>query len=140
MLLTIGLAEPLHIAYIPRFLPPSWQVIYMWLPNGWDWIYPAAWTLTGLVALAGIRWVFMLRAGFFMAGLLFSSWSIAGIPAITLNLGGNVQGSMANAFTAGLCFLVAFYVRRGERSDKIDVQIARLGGVVRQVGTDDQAE
>lgn len=133
LLLIIGLAEPLHIAYIPKFLPPSWVVIYMVLPNGWDWIYPALWTVTGLAALAGVRWVFWLRAGFFMAGCLFASWAIAGVPAITMHLGGNVQGVAANAFTAGLCFLVAFYVKRGERSDRM---VKRMAEVVYQADDD----
>jgi hypothetical protein len=112
---------------IPRFLPPSWQVIYMVLPNGWDWIYPALWTLTGLVALAGVRWPGALRWGFRMCAFLFLSWALAGIPAITLHLGGNLQGVAANLFTAGLAWLASYYVGVGVRGDRINAKIAKLG-------------
>lgn len=122
--LTIGLSELLHVG--PRFLPPSWQVIYRILPNGWDWVYPELWVLTGLVGLAGIRWPTALRIAFRMSAVLFLSWAVAGIPALMLGLGGNIQGSAANAFTAGCAWVLAYYVKQGVRGNQINVQVSRL--------------
>lgn len=127
--LTIGLADLLSL--FPRFLPPSWQVIYMLIPDGWERIYPVLWTVTGLVALAGIRWSGALRLGFRMSAVLFLSWGVAGIQAMNLGLGGNIQGSTANVFCASLAWLASYYVGVGERSDVIDVKIAQIANQVR---------
>lgn len=127
--LIIGLADPLSAPLnlpFPRFLPPSWQVIYMVLPSGFDWIYPALWIATGIVAMSGVWRVDALRWGFRMSSLLFLSWAIAGIPAMTLGLGGNIQGVSANLFIAGLAWLSHYNVGVAERSDKIDVGIAKI--------------
>lgn len=130
--LIIGIADPLNLPY-SQFLPPSWQVMYRLLPNGFDWVYPALWIMTGLVALAGVRWPTALRWGFRMSSLLYLSWGLAGIVAMVLELGGNIQGSTANLYIAGTVWVVSYYVGVGERADKIDVEVVKLAEQKREI-------
>lgn len=125
LLVIIGLTEPLQLP-VPRFLPPSWQVIYLLLPNGFDWLYPAAWTLAGLVSVAGFRWAGPLRWGFRLTAMLFFSWGLAGIPAITMKLGGNVQGVSANLITAILAWNASYSVGVAEHGDEMNAGLVEL--------------
>jgi hypothetical protein len=122
--LTIGLSELFRIG--PRFLPPSWQVIYLILPDKLDWLYPALWALTGVVAIFGIRWPAAVRISLRLSSALFLTWGIAGIPAMTLGLGGNIQGAMANVFTAGCALVLSYYISLGVRGNQINAQVVRL--------------
>lgn len=121
--LIIGLSTFFEIG--PRFLPPSWIVIYRYVPGG-EWLYPLLWIATGVIAGFGARFSFGLRLGFRMSTFLFLTWAIAGIPAWLMGIGGNPQGISANLFIAGCALVLSYYVSSGIRSDKIDRQVERL--------------
>ncbi len=135
--LTIGLPELLKIG--PRFVPPSWLLIYSLLP-GWEWLYPALFVLTGLVAAIGGWHPVALRLAFRLSSIAFLLWGIAGIYAWHAALGGNIPGSAANLYIAGAAWVLAHYVSIGERSNRIDKQVARLGEQVRQAGESSKAD
>lgn len=128
--LTIGMSELTRIG--PRFLPPSWQVIYMVLPDGFDWTYPWLWAMTGVMFMAGIVSPRVLRLGFRLSALLFLSWGLAGIPAMALGLGSNIPGTVANIFTAGGMWVLSHYVRLGVQGDATNAQVVRLAEQLRQ--------
>lgn len=128
--LLIGVGGLLDIG--PHFLPPSWQVIYSVLPASLAWLYPALWTLAGVVGVLGIWLPTALRIGFYLSAALFLAWGLAGIPAMILGLGGNLQGTAANLYTAGLAWLTTYYVSVGVRGDAINVQVVRLAEKVQQ--------
>lgn len=128
--LIIGISGLFDIG--PQFLPPSWVIISR-VPGG-DWIYPLLWTLTGIVAIFGVKYPFALRLGFRMSAILFLAWGIAGIPAWLTGIGGNIQGVAANLFIAGCALVLSYYVSAGVRSDKIDKQVEKLADQINHSG------
>lgn len=134
MHLLIGLSVLLHVG--PQFLPPSWLVIYAYVPAG-QWVYPGLWVMTGIVAAIGIREPSALRLGFRMSSLLFLTWGTAGIPAWLTGLGGNIQGLAANFLIAGCLWVLSHYVSIGIRGDEINEQVVRLAEQVEEATADE---
>lgn len=129
--LIIGLSTFFEVG--PTFLPPSWVIIYRYIPGG-EWIYPLLWIITGVIAAFGARFPFGLRLGFRMSAFLFLAWATAGIPAWITGIGGNPQGIAANLFIAGCALVLSYYVSSGLRSDKIDKQVERLAEQINHSG------
>lgn len=131
--LLIGLSGLFNIG--PTFLPPSWQVIYLVLPNSLDWLYPALWVVAGVLSLLGIRSLRAMRAGFYLSSALFLIWGSAGIPAMIMGIGGNLQGISANLYTSGLAWLVTYYATMGQRGNEINTELVKLDEKVHQATT-----
>lgn len=134
MHLVIGAPESLGIG--PRYLPASWVVIYHFLPDWADWLWPALFVLTGLVAAVGVRCPYSMRLGFNLSALIFFTWAVAGVYSWSIGSGGNIPGAAANFYIAGCAWTLAHYVSLGERGDAIDEQVTLLG---EQVGLTDDA-
>lgn len=130
MHLIIGLSGLFNIG--PRFLPPSWVQLYSIIP-GTEWAYPTAYVLTGIVAVIGVKRPSALRWSCCMSAMLFFVWGLLGIYSISQGTGGNIQGSAANLYIAGAALVLAYYVRVGTRSDRIDKKAEKL----REIGVHD---
>lgn len=128
--LIIGIPEILRIG--PRYLPASWAAIYGFLPDGWEWLWPGLFVLTGIVAAFGAHCPRFLRIGFLLSSLIYFIWATVGVYSWHLGTGGNIPGSAANYFVAGCAWVLAHYVTLGVKSDAINVQVAVLGEVVQQ--------
>lgn len=128
---TIAVPELFRIG--PRFLPPSWVVVYAWLPDDLWWLYPGLFALTGVIMLGGIRWAWALRLGFQLSSFCYLIWGLVGLEAYHRGIGGNIQGSAANLYIAGAAWVLAHYVSAGVKVDHVNEQVARLGEEVQHV-------
>lgn len=122
--LTTGMSQLLRIG--PPFLPPSWVTIYSIVP-GIDWLWLGLFTVTGVIALVGIRRPDALRFSCWLAASLALTWGLVGLFNTARGApGGNIPGSLQNLQLAGAMFVLAYYVSKGVRGDRIDRQIGRL--------------
>lgn len=106
-----------------RFLPASWVLIFGWLPDGLDWLWPGLFISSGVAALFGARSSRALVVGMYLAGLAYFVWGSTSMWGWWIHQGGTIPGSAAYYLLAGTMALLASMVHANR---KIEKQVAEV--------------
>lgn len=106
------------------FLPASWTVIFNWLPDYIDWIWPGLFISTGIISIVGFFSVRCIVLGLSLNSLAYLIWGSTSLWALYTDQGGTIPGSSAYYNNAGLTIMLAYFVHKNR---VIDEKVAEIG-------------